>query len=32
MVWLRDISSDNDYDGFAHEILFVGDILQPFQF
>ena len=27
-----DFSSDSDYDEFAYEILFVGDILQPFQF
>ena len=27
-----DFSSDSDYDEFANEILFVGDILQPFQF
>ena len=27
-----DFSSDSDYNEFAHEILFVGDILLPFQF
>ena len=27
-----DFSSDSDYDEFANEIPFVGDILQPFQF
>ena len=27
-----DFSSDSHYDEFANEILFVGDILQPFQF
>ena len=26
-----DFSSDSDYDEFANEIRFVGDILQPFQ-
>ena len=27
-----DFSSNSDYDEFANEILFVGNILQPFQF
>ena len=27
-----DFSSDTNYDEFANEIPFVGDILQPFQF
>ena len=27
-----DFSSDSNYDEFANEIPFVGDILQPFQF
>ena len=27
-----DFSSDSDYNEFANEIQFVGDILQPFQF
>ena len=27
-----DFSSDSNYDEYASEILFVGDILQPFQF
>ena len=26
-----DFSSDSDYYEFANEILFVGDILQPFK-
>ena len=26
-----DFSSDSDYDEFANEILFVGNILQPIQ-
>ena len=26
------VSNDSDYDEFANEILFVGDILQVFQF
>ena len=25
-------SNDSDYDDFANEIPFVGDIMQPFQF
>ena len=28
----RDFSSNSDYDEFANEIPFVGDILQLFQF
>ena len=27
-----DFSSNSDYDELANEILFVGDIVQPFQF
>ena len=27
-----DFSSNSDYDEFANEILFVGSIVQPFQF
>ena len=27
-----DFSSDSDYNEFANEILFEGDILQPFLF
>ena len=27
-----DFSSDSDYEEFANELLFVGDILQVFQF
>ena len=27
-----DLFSDSDYSQFANELLFVGDILQPFQF
>ena len=27
-----DFSSDSDYNEVANEILFVGNILQPFQF
>ena len=27
-----DFSSDSDYDEFINELLFMGTILQPFQF
>ena len=32
MDWETDASWDGDYDEFANEIPFVGDIQQPFQF
>ena len=28
----RDFSSESDYDVFGNEKLFVGNIMQPFQF
>ena len=32
MDWETDFSSDTDYDEFADEIPYVGNILEPFQF